>query len=178
MELLDGIVLSGGEPLAQERLPEAIRILARLGFPVGLHTGGAFPERLEAVLPEVSWVGFDLKAPWDRYDRITGSTSSGQAARRSLELLKVSGLPFELRTTVHAALTTPEDLEAMADIARDSGANDWAIQHFRGTGCSGSGLLEDGSWGPDHESALARIRRRMPSLPMSLRGFPPVALSA
>ena len=43
-----------------------------LGFQVGLHTGGQFPERLARVLPQVDWVGFDVKAPWDAYERVTG----------------------------------------------------------------------------------------------------------
>ena len=69
--LLDGVVFTGGEPTLQDALPAAIADVRELGFQVGLHTGGQFPTRLARVLPQVDWVGFDVKAPWDDYDRIT-----------------------------------------------------------------------------------------------------------
>jgi pyruvate formate lyase activating enzyme len=82
--LLDGVVFSGGEPTVQAALPAAMRTVRALGFGVGLHTGGPTPERLKAVLPLVDWVGFDVKAPFADYARITGVASSGEAARLSL----------------------------------------------------------------------------------------------
>ena len=80
-DLLDGVVFSGGEPLIQAALPEAMGAVRALGFGVGLHTSGAAPERLKAVLPLVDWVGFDVKAPFADYARITGVAGSGEAAR-------------------------------------------------------------------------------------------------
>ena len=56
--LLDGVVFSGGEPTAQAGLADAMREVRALGFKIGLHTGGMYPQRLAAVLPLVDWVGW------------------------------------------------------------------------------------------------------------------------
>jgi pyruvate formate lyase activating enzyme len=133
--LLDGVVFSGGEPTMQATLPAAIADVRELGFQVGLHTGGQFPERLASVLPQVDWVGFDVKAPWTAYDRITGVPDSGNAARESLALLAASGVPFEARTTVHPALLSAEDLSALADELASAGVRHYAVQGYRPQGC-------------------------------------------
>ena len=113
--LLDGVVFTGGEPTLQESLLAAIADVRELGFQVGLHTGGQFPKRLARVLPQVDWVGFDVKAPWDAYERITSVAGSGEAARASLELLVASGVSFEVRTTVHPALLSADDLAVLGE---------------------------------------------------------------
>jgi pyruvate formate lyase activating enzyme len=80
--LLDGVVFSGGEPTLQGDLAEAMREVRALGFKIGLHSGGAYPDRLAAVLPLVDWVGLDIKAPFDAYARITAAAGSGGARPR------------------------------------------------------------------------------------------------
>lgn len=99
--LLEGVVFSGGEPTAQEGLPAGIEQVKDLGFLVGLHTTGMYPERLKTILPKVDWVGLDIKAPPDeRYDRITGRKGSAELFLRSLQIVRDSGVSLELRTTV------------------------------------------------------------------------------
>lgn len=97
--LLDGVVFSGGEPLLQRGLPAAIDEVRAHGFSTALHTAGAYPQRLRALLPLLDWVGFDVKAPFGDYRSITGA-SGGENARRSLALLLASGTPCEVRCTV------------------------------------------------------------------------------
>jgi pyruvate formate lyase activating enzyme len=97
--LLDGVVFSGGEPLLQRGLPAALAGVRALGFATALHTAGAYPQRLAAVLPLLDWVGFDVKAPFAEYAPIVGCDGGG-AARRSLELLLASGVAHEIRCTV------------------------------------------------------------------------------
>ena len=135
--LLDGVVFSGGEPTLQEALPAAVADVRRLGFRVGLHTGGQFPQRLARVLPQVDWVGFDVKAPWDAYDRITRVAHSGEAARESLSLLVANGVAFEVRTTVHPALLSADDLAVLGDELLSVGVRRWTVQGFRPQGCVG-----------------------------------------
>ena len=98
--LLDAVVFSGGEPTLQGGLPEAMRQVKALGFKVGLHTGGCYPRRLERVLPLVDWVGLDIKDLPHHYPALTGVPGSGERAWESLELLRASGIPFEVRTTL------------------------------------------------------------------------------
>ncbi|KAA5602157.1 anaerobic ribonucleoside-triphosphate reductase activating protein [Blastochloris sulfoviridis] len=132
--LLDGVVFSGGEPTIQAALPEAMDAVRALGFGVGLHTGGPAPERLKAVLPLVDWVGFDVKAPFDDYARITGVPGSGEAARSSLKLLLASGVACDLRTTVHPALLDETALARLADDLAALGTTT-RLQPFRVHGC-------------------------------------------
>ena len=135
--LLDGVVFTGGEPTLQDALPSAIEDVRALGFQVGLHTGGQFPERLARVLPSVDWIGFDVKAPWDDYGRITGVLGSGDAARESLALVAGSGVPLEVRTTVHPVLLSADDLSTLADELVAAGVRHYAVQGYRPQGCVG-----------------------------------------
>lgn len=97
---LEGVVFSGGEPTLQPALPEALAAVRAMGFRVGLHTAGPFPERLAACLPRLDWVGMDLKAPFHEYEEITGVPGSGEAARESAQLLRQSGIRRQWRTTL------------------------------------------------------------------------------
>ncbi len=108
--LLDGVVFSGGEPTLQPALPAAIQAVRAMGFRIGLHTAGAFPDRLAGLLPLVDWVGLDVKAPFDDYERITGVPGSGEQALASLQHLLESGVAYEVRTTAHPDLLNRNDI--------------------------------------------------------------------
>lgn len=102
--LLDAVVFSGGEPTLQPNLPQAIETVRQMGFLTGLHTGGAFPQRLLDCLPHLDWVGMDIKAPFDQYEQITGVAGSGEAAKHSTDLLRHSSVPHQFRTTLDPIL--------------------------------------------------------------------------
>ncbi len=97
-DFLDAVVFSGGEPLAQMAVIPAMAAVRSRGFDIGLHTAGTNPALLEAALPFVSWVGFDVKAPFECYSGVAG-VDAGAKARRSLEMLAMSDMPYEVRTT-------------------------------------------------------------------------------
>ncbi|GAA3844939.1 anaerobic ribonucleoside-triphosphate reductase activating protein [[Pseudomonas] carboxydohydrogena] len=129
--LLDGVVFSGGEPTLQATLPEAMRAVRALGFRIGLHSAGPYPERLANVLPLIDWIGFDVKAAFDDYARITGVPGSGDKARESLRHVLASGVTCEIRTTVHTALLNPQQLAALASDLAAAGVVQHKIQPFR-----------------------------------------------
>lgn len=135
--LLDGVVFSGGEPLAQAELVDVARRVRELGFSVGLHTCGAFPERLRQVLPYVDWVGLDVKAPWNAYDRVSRATGTGELARESLEAVLAAGVDLEARTTWHPDLLSTEDLRVIAHELASRGVRTWAVQAYRAAGTAG-----------------------------------------
>ena len=108
--LLEGVVFSGGEPLLQRGLKNALAEVRAMGFLTGLHTAGLSPKRLAAVLPELDWVGFDVKGPFEDYPRITGA-GGGKSAMGALGVLLSSGTEHEIRCTVDVGLL---DFEAMA----------------------------------------------------------------
>lgn len=142
--LLDGVVFSGGEPTLQKALPEAVAAVRALGFRVGLHTAGPYPDRLARLLPDLDWIGFDVKAPFADYERITGVAGSGARARASLIALARSGVAFELRTTVHPLLLDEAGLVRLdADLAA-LGLGPTRRQPFRSRGCQDAELLAAG----------------------------------
>ncbi|HRC27044.1 MAG TPA: anaerobic ribonucleoside-triphosphate reductase activating protein, partial [Alphaproteobacteria bacterium] len=131
--LLDGLVFSGGEPLLQGALTDAVRDVRNLGFEVALHTAGPSPERLARLLPLLDWVGFDVKAPFESYACVTGFEKSGLKALESLRLLKDSGVPFEVRTTVDPSGMDGAMIDRMAAQLYDLGISRWVIQEATGT---------------------------------------------
>lgn len=143
--LIDAVVFSGGEPTLQSELAEAMRFARELGFKVGLHTAGPSPERLSEVLALTDWVGFDVKAEFERYDEISGVPGSGAKARESLRLLAASGVDHECRTTAHPALFTAERLAALSESLFALGARRHVLQAFRSDGCRDEGLNAAGA---------------------------------
>ena len=133
--LLDGVVFSGGEPTLQAGLLNAMREVRQLGFRIGLHTGGMYPQRLQAILPLVDWVGMDVKAPFADYPHITGAPGSGERALASLDLVLQSGVENEIRTTVHPTLLDDEAVHALANDLAEREVKHYVIQAFRSQGC-------------------------------------------
>ena len=119
--LLDGVVFSGGEPTLQRALPAAVDAVAARGFRVGLHTAGACPERLARLLPRLDWVGLDIKALPEDYPATTGVPGSGERAWRSLELVRDSGVAFDVRVTRHPDLLPDDRLARLRARLADHG---------------------------------------------------------
>jgi len=132
--LLDGVVFSGGEPTLQAALLNAVQSVRNLGFRVGLHTAGMVPERFAALLPLVDWVGFDVKARFSAYARITGIEESGDKALASLRALLASGVAYEVRTTFYPALLSIAELIELRNQLLSCGVTHYTVQRFRATG--------------------------------------------
>lgn len=167
--LLDAVVFSGGEPTLDPALPRAIAEVRALGFEVGLHSAGIYPQRLQAVLPLVDWVGLDIKAPLDadtRHAGVSGVRGSAAPVRRSLAALlqhaRASGLPFECRTTAHPALLDDAALRAVADDMAAAGVTHWVLQIFRTQGVTGD-LRAVGADYPSPDT-LRQLRARVPTM--------------
>jgi pyruvate formate lyase activating enzyme len=156
--LLDAVVFSGGEPTVQSGLPDAIRSVRDMGFRVGLHTGGMYPDRLAAVLPGVDWVGLDVKATFEGYDAVTGATGSGVKVRESLRLLLDDGADHECRTTWHPALYPTTHLHRLADELATAGVRNWALQVCHSTETTG----DLRALASDELAACARLGSRFP----------------
>ena len=130
--LLDAVVFSGGEPTMQRALANAMRAVKALGFKVGLHTAGIYPQRLPAILALIDWVGLDLKAPFDCYERVTRVPRSGARARKSAEHVVASGVDHEFRTTVDRSLLGEEDIARLSAEIPGMGATRYVLQTCRG----------------------------------------------
>ncbi len=157
--LLDAVVFSGGEPTLQPALLEAVMTTRAQGFRIGLHTGGAYPRRLQTLLPHLDWVGLDLKASPAGYMRVTGVADSELGVFEALTLIQRAGVPFEVRTTVHGALTPPEELQALAAVLKERGVTRWILQPFRAQGCDNEALLARAGEAVVLDEALLRTLR-------------------
>jgi pyruvate formate lyase activating enzyme len=149
--LLDGVVFSGGEPTRQAALADAMREVRAAGFGVGLHTGGAYPRRLEALLPLVDWIGFDVKAPRSLYRAITragGPTTAADQAFTSLRMVLDSGVDVQVRTTVDPTVLSDEDVRALTVELRSVGVHHHVLQEVRPDGTT-----------TEYQRALAATRR-------------------
>lgn len=100
--LLDGVVFSGGEPLAQRALVGAIKWVKKQGFAIGLHTSGAYPARLAEIAPMLSWCGLDIKSLPAHYPRMGGkSVRLGENAWECITILNQAHVDYEVRLTIY-----------------------------------------------------------------------------
>ena len=150
--LLDAVVFSGGEPTAQRALPDALRQVRDLGYKVGLHSAGCYPDRLARVLGLVDWVGLDIKALPEDYAALTGVPDSGTRAFESLGYLRESSVAFEVRVTVHATLLPRPRLERFLNMLEASGVRNIMLQRCR------EGRMLDTSLALDSVSSLSTDR--------------------
>ena len=139
--LLDGVVLTGGEPLLQPDAADFLRKVRELGFAVKLDTNGTNPDMLEALAQEglLDYVAMDIKNSPDRYAETCGGVDLLGPVKRSAALLMAGAVDYEFRTTVCAPLHTSEE---MAGIGRWlKGAKRYFLQPFVDSGeLVGSGM--------------------------------------
>ena len=113
--LLEGVVISGGEPTLQKDLELFIREVRQLGLLVKLDTNGSSPDVLDRLIAGgmIDYAALDVKAPWDRYREICGKQADCSAVQDCLRILKDSHIDWEVRTTVCPTLHG-YDLEEIA----------------------------------------------------------------
>lgn len=157
---IDGVVICGGEPTLWPSLGALCATLRRAGLRVKLDTNGSRPDRLGQLLAAglLDAVAMDLKAPLDdRYGRAAGVPVDLEAIRRSIDLVRGSGLEHEFRTTVCPALLVEEDIRAMGEAI--AGAASWVLQRFEPAQALDPALREVQPYGPDRMEALADVGR-------------------
>ena len=118
-DVLDGLVISGGEPLLQPDLKNFCREVKTLGYKIKLDTNGSMPQRLAALLEEnlLDYVAVDLKTSVERYSpTLTNDRAIGEKIAETFALLAKSATPFEARTTCFLPLTDAEALHAAATV--------------------------------------------------------------
>lgn len=126
--LLDAVVFSGGEPLIQEGLSNAIEQVKSLRFLTGLHTSGVNPKMLKKIVDQIDWIGFDIKTVFAKYETITRNKMSGKLAEESLDIILQSDIPHEIRTTVDSRYITMDDLQNIASMLNRKGIGKWVLQ--------------------------------------------------
>lgn len=158
--LLDGICLTGGEPLLQDGIDRCCADIRAHGLLVKLDTNGSLPDRLERLLDAgmLDYVALDVKNVPARYAETVGRAGFDFAVvQRSLDALRRSGIPYELRTTVVRELHTADDLLELADML--SGDPVWYLQQFRESDGVIAGIGTFHAWGAsDMRKLLSRLQ--------------------
>lgn len=129
--MLDGVCISGGEPLLQGDIEDVIRDIKALGYSVKLDTNGTFPEKLEQLINKglIDYVAMDVKNCEEKYAVTAGLDSIDiSKIKKSISILMEGKVDFEFRTTVVNELHTPSDIKKLAGMI--SGAEKYFIQPF------------------------------------------------
>jgi len=133
--ILEGVCVTGGEPLIQKDIAAFLRRIKDLGFAVKLDTNGCFPKILRSLVEEglVDFVAMDIKNSPDRYAVTAGIPALDlTAVQESVAYLMSAAVDYELRTTVAAQF---HDEESFRDIAHwIAGAKRYALQEFKDSG--------------------------------------------
>lgn len=148
--LLDGVCVTGGEPLLQPDIEDFCANVRSRGFAVKLDTNGSFPDRLRALVDAglVDYVAMDVKNAPERYAETAGVSPFDLApVQESMDFLRDGTLPYEFRTTVVRELHSADDLRALA--AWIEGATAWHLQSFIDADSVLGGTGRFHTWNPD-----------------------------
>lgn len=98
---LDGVCITGGEPLINKELPAFIEEIKKIGYAVKIDTNGTNPLMLKELIERklVDYIAMDIKADKENYDMITNTEVDTEDIEESIKLAMGSGLPYEFRTT-------------------------------------------------------------------------------
>lgn len=131
--VLDAVVFSGGEPLMQPALSDAIKQVKSMGYKIGLHTCGYNPTHLSSIIDLVDWVGLDIKAPLEdeKYQKATGVKIKAENVLSSLDILVNSGKDFECRTTCDPHILSTTDVYEIIKHLKSRGVKKYYLQKYR-----------------------------------------------
>ncbi len=138
--MLDGVAITGGEPLINADIAELLRKIKLLGYAIKLDTNGSFPDRLKSLIEEglVDFVAMDIKNSRAKYEGTSGKTGILPAVEESVRILLDGKIPYEFRTTVVDELHEPKDFHDIGQWIR--GAEAYFLQGFVDSG----NILEGG----------------------------------
>ncbi len=116
-KVLDGVVITGGEPTIQPNLTLFIQRVKDLGLKVKLDTNGSNPEIIKKLLKEdlVDYIAMDIKTDFDKYGDIIKINWNMDNIKKSIKLIKESTIEHEFRTTINKNDHTIEDLRRICE---------------------------------------------------------------
>lgn len=129
--LLEGVVISGGEPLLHDDIVDFVKRIKDLRLLVKIDTNGSFPERLSELLEKqlVDYVAMDVKAPKKKYPQLIGVNTDLSKIEASIDILKTKAPAYEFKTTFIPGLLTKEDIIEIAQWLK--GADAYFLQQFK-----------------------------------------------
>lgn len=133
--ILDGVAVTGGEPLIQKDIERFLYEIKDKGYPVKLDTNGFFPDRLRDIIDMglVDYVAVDIKNCWEKYGETVGAPGINVSpVKKTVELLSLNKVDYEFRTTVVKRFHTKDDISRLC--AAIKGAPRYFLQNFVNSG--------------------------------------------
>ena len=133
--IIDGVCITGGEPLMQKDIADFIRKVRETGMPVKLDTNGSYPDKLRALVEEglIDYVAMDIKNSGEKYPVTVGLEKYDIGTiEESVSFLLSGAVDYEFRTTVVKEFHTADDIRAIAEWI--SGADKYFLQGFVDSG--------------------------------------------
>lgn len=128
---LEAVVFSGGEALMQgDATIEYMHRVREIGFKIGLHTNGFYPDTLRRAADLIDWIGLDFKAMREKYPDLTGQHIAYDNMIKSLDVWLATGKDFEVRITCDPRFIDKSDLIKIAEILNERGVSNIAIQKY------------------------------------------------
>ena len=120
--ILDGVVITGGEPTVQKDLKEFIKKIKDLGLLVKLDTNGGNPKVLQELIDEelVDYVAMDIKNVFNKYNITAGKKVALDNIKKSIEILKRSKIDYEFRTTIIKEMHSLDDIVSICKLVGDA----------------------------------------------------------
>lgn len=132
---LDGVCITGGEPLLQNGLCDFIKRVRSLGFLVKLDTNGYFPEKLHDLIEKglINYIAMDIKNSEEKYSRtIAVKGFDIEPIKKSIKLIMSSKIPYEFRTTLVRGFHTEKEIHGIGELVK--GAKVHYLQNFEDSG--------------------------------------------
>lgn len=161
--ILDGIAITGGEPLLQGDIEEFLRKVRELDYAIKLDTNGSFPEKLESVIKNglCDYIAMDIKNSKEKYpETVAIKNFDISDIEKSVEILKMGKVPFEFRTTVTKNFHTIIDIENIGKWI--NGTENYYLQNFVDSG----NLIDSNTEGVSKEEMkmfLEAVRKYVPN---------------
>ena len=129
--ILDGVCISGGEPLLQPDIFEFISKIKKTGLLVKLDTNGSYPDKLKEAIDRglIDYVAMDIKTSKENYSRVCDVNVKIEDIEKSVQILLENKVDYEFRTTVVLEMHTREDFEKISSWIK--GAKRYFLQCFR-----------------------------------------------
>ncbi len=166
--LIDAVVFTGGEPTLMAELKNRIKKVKELGFLIKLDTNGTHPNVLEDLINEglLDYVAMDVKNSEKMYAETAGCPGVNiENIKKSIEILKNSGVNYEFRTTLVKEFHTEESIREMRDLVK--GAKKIYLQKF----VDREGVIRKGLHEISLEEAIHFKNILSPLIPCELRGY-------
>lgn len=159
--MLDGIVITGGEPTMHgDDLLSFMRQVKKLGFLVKLDSNGTNPVVLRQAIDEkiVDYIAMDIKSPLSKYTETVGRPVHVDNIKKSIKILKESGIPYEFRTTIVKSMLTFEDIEEIGKEIK--GAKNYYLQKFIPTKTVNPQFLKKVTYSDEEFASLKNIMEK------------------